>query len=112
MLNRFVVNLIISFILKQISKVHDKIDWVALKAEVDAKVRDLVPGTWFDDEAVRLIDTILAACEQVLTSHDELKAILQLLAAEKYDDAGEKLKLLVLGSLHVDVPMEIMRALA
>ena len=104
MIERLVAKMVISFVLSQIEKFHDKIDWEQLEKDLDAKVRDLVPGSWFDDEAVAFVHTILSAFKAVLGQGDHIKPILQLLAQKKYEQALVALKELLLGQVGHVVP--------
>lgn len=97
MIQRIVLSFLISFVLKQLEKFKEAIDWSKVKADVDVRVRALIPGTWFDDDAVKLVNTVLDALAKVLSSSDKMKALLELLAAQKYAEAAQALKDLLLG---------------
>jgi hypothetical protein len=106
MIEKLVAHAIISFILGQLEKLKGQIDWDQLKAKLDQHVRDLVPGTWFDDAAVKFCDSIFAALRGVLDSGDTIKSLLELLAEQKYDEALAMLKDLLLGQIGHMVAME------
>ncbi len=55
-------------------------------------MRDLVPGTWFDDEAVALVHTILGPIEAALGDTEKQGELLGLLSEEKWSDAAQLLK--------------------
>jgi methionyl-tRNA formyltransferase len=87
---------VISFVLKQLEKFESKIDWEKVKADIDVRVRALVPGTWFDDEAVELANTVIDAIAKIMASSGQTKNILSLVANKKYSEAGKIIQDLVL----------------
>lgn len=117
MVERLVAKMMISFILSQIERFHDQIDWNMVEKEISEKVRELVPGGWFDDEAVKFVHIILVSFKTVLGQGNNIKPILELLALQKYDEAMNALKELLLGEVGHVVPfastsMEINHILA
>lgn len=96
MVQRIVIGFVISFIIRQLEKFQDSIDWDKVKKDATERVKALVPGTWFDDEAAKLLELVIDAAKQVLNSSEELKKILNFLAAKKYYEALSSLKLLIL----------------
>lgn len=97
MLDRWLIILVINFVLRQLAKVSGTVDWANIKAEMDKAVRDFLPGTWFDDEGVAIADALLARVQAVLSNSDAIKHILELLAAQDYTGAFLALKDLLLG---------------
>lgn len=96
MANTFLISLVIGFVLRQVAKFKDQTDWVKVKADMDVRVRLLMPGTWFDDDAQGLADFVLAGCIQVLGDSKTLEMLLKLLATENYNGAYATLKDLLL----------------
>lgn len=96
MIQGIVINLVISFVLKQIEKFGDRTDWVKLKHDAELRVRALIPGTWFDDEAAYAVKAAIHALQSLLDQTDRLKALLKLLAGQKYPDAVAMLKQLLI----------------
>lgn len=99
MIERLVAKAIISFILGQLEKFKASLDWGKIQADLDKHVRDLVPGTWFDDAAVKFVDSIFGSIRSILEQGDHIKSLLELLAAKKYDEALAALKYLLLGQI-------------
>ena len=97
MLERWALNLVIAFIMRQLAKFGQTIDWAKVKADLDERVRALVPGTWFDDEVVALVNMVLDRCAEVLAHGAAIEALLKLLADQKWDEALQALKALLLG---------------
>ncbi len=92
----WVVNLIISFVLRQIAKFAETIDFDKVKADLAVRIAALVPGTFFDDEAIKVMNTIVSGFELCLAKTDEWKNILALCAAEKWPQALEAAKALLI----------------
>lgn len=105
----FVVSILISFIVRQIDKFQKGIDFALLEKDLNERVRALIPGTFFDDEAVALVGIVLRWVKQVLGEKDNMKDLLHLLADKKFDAAVALLKKLVLGGF---VPKDVMEAKA
>lgn len=103
MINQWLVTVVIAFVLRQLGKFQETIDWTKVKADLDQRTRDLVPGTWFDDEAVAVVDALLSKVQFVLSDTGDLTAILQKLAASDWTGAYSALKALVLASWGKDV---------
>ncbi len=96
MINRWVIAVIVSFVMKQIEKFGTTIDFVKLKAEVDVIVRDAIPGTWFDDDGVNAVNSVLDALSRALHSTAALESIIVLIAEQNWNGAFLALKDLVL----------------
>lgn len=101
MIEKFLVGYVINFVLSQLDKATGLIDWVVLEQQLDVKIADLVPGTWFDSEVVGWVNVLYEAVEKVMLSSGELKPILVMLAAKQYSEAFDALKELVLAALSV-----------
>lgn len=99
MLQRLLIKAMISFVIGQIEKFREQLDWDKVRKNMDAYVRNLVPGTWFDEQAVKIVDSVFLAIKNVVSQGDYIKHILQLLAEKKYAEAIELVKQLVLGAI-------------
>lgn len=99
MIKRLVIKAMISFIIGQIEKLNGVINWEKLKADLEKHIRDLVPGTWFDDAAVKFVDMVFDSIRSVLEQGDTIKHLMQLLADKKFDEALALLKDLLLGKI-------------
>ncbi len=87
MWDRIVMGMVISFVLRQIEKFGKATDWVMLKSEADVAVRAFVPGTWFDDEAVLLVNGAIDACKTALGDGEDWDKLLHALAAQDWTAA-------------------------
>ncbi len=99
MLEKLLISIIVSFVLRQIAKFKDQTNWATVRADLEARVKDLVPGTWFDPESVALADLVLEKIEAALGATADLSALLHLVAAEDWVGALAFLKDLLLKAL-------------
>lgn len=93
---KLALRLVIQFALRQLEKFKHSIDWAKVKLDVEPLVRKFVPGTWFDQDAVDAVNQFvdLAAC--ALAQTGALDEILNLLAAQDWNGAYDRLKVLLL----------------
>lgn len=96
MFQKWVLGLVVSFVVRQVAKLEDSIDWAGLKAKLDARVRVLIPGTWFDDEAAALVAVVLGRAEEVLNDSEAIAQIVRFAGEEKWQAAVDALKDLLL----------------
>jgi hypothetical protein len=94
MFEKWLIGMVVAFVLRQVAKFRDTIDWAKVKADLDARVTALVPGVFFDSEAVALVNALLDRIVMVLGDTADLQKILDALAAS--DWAGAYAALLVL----------------
>lgn len=83
-MNRWLINLVLGYLLTQLAKWKELFDWAKFKEEADAYIRDLVPGTWFDAMAERIANTVIDAAAAVLGDKAHLDVILKALSAGDY----------------------------
>lgn len=95
MWNKIVVNLVIAFIVRQVVKFGTSTDWSKVKADFDVRLRQLVPGTWFDDEAVCVANAVIDGAAAALSSPAELELVIRKAAAEDWAGAALALKALL-----------------
>jgi len=98
MIQKWLVNLAVSFMMRQLAKWGEAIDWPMVKADVEARVRALVPGTWLDNDAVALMMSLVDAAAGVLAASGSLEKIVKLVIEGKIQEAWEMLRDLILGS--------------
>lgn len=99
MIQKLVVSFMISFVMRQLEKFHSSLDWDKIKRDLDERIRLMMPGSWFDDEAVLVANTALDMLRSVLEQGDNIKRLLELLTAKNYDDAARMMKEIMLGRL-------------
>lgn len=93
---RWLIQSVIAFALRQLAKFKDSIDWAKVKEDVEVRVRKLIPGTWFDDEGVAIANAILDRAQVVISSADDIKEILDHVAASEWEKAWDDLRDLLL----------------
>jgi hypothetical protein len=92
MFQGIILNLVISFIVKQLEKFGDSLNWEKVKQDAEERIRKLMPGTWFDDEAAYVVNLVLAGVQEALEDADKFRTILKLLADKKYPEAFSAVK--------------------
>lgn len=102
MFERIVWSLVSSFILRQIEKFKTSIDWEKVKDDAETRIRKMVPGTWFDDEAAEAVRYIIETVAIALGSKPQFEDIINLVATEKHDEASQRLKDLLVCSWNRD----------
>lgn len=96
MMNRWLIALVVQFIMRQLEKFGHSIDWAKVKADLKTRVEALIPGTWFDAEAVAAVNAIVDAAAKAMASTHDIQMILDLIAAQKWPEAFDALKALLL----------------
>ena len=99
MLEKWIVSIVISFVLRQVAKFKDQTNWVTLRADFEARARDIMPKKWLDEEAVAVVDLVLDKLQAVLSATADLEHLLRLVAAEDWPGALAALKDLLLAAL-------------
>lgn len=95
-MKNWLIGLILGFVLRQIDKFRNEMNWAKLKAEAASYVADLVPGTWLDAEAIKLTHALIDAGERALGDKENLEDIFQALSAKDWPVAIMELKDLIL----------------
>lgn len=91
-IERWAIKWLINFILSQLAKFQEEFDWDLFKKNVDQKVVDVVPGTWFDATAVQFVNRVFDSLRRVLDQNDKIKELLQLLSEKKFGEAYDLIK--------------------
>lgn len=98
MVQQWIINIVVAFILRQLVKFGTATDWVKVKADLALRVAAVVPGKWFDAEAVALGNALVDGAHSVMSNVTAIDNILRLAASEKYGEALDALKDLLLGA--------------
>jgi len=88
-IKKVIVDLTVTFIIRQLAKYASAVDFGKIKADVEPRIRDLVPGEWMDDAVVDLMKVTVDALAEFVKEH--LEEILTLLKEGKYSEALDKL---------------------
>lgn len=91
----WLIDLIISFVIRQVVKFGKGIDWVLVKADGAVRVAKLVPGDWFDAEAVMVFEKAVDVMEMVLSSGEVIEQIVELIKSKNLQGAIELVKKLI-----------------
>lgn len=95
MLDKWLISLAISFLVRQLKKFAGQLDWEKVKADAQKRVSDLLPGEFFDSEAQALVAYVLDAARLVLSEADAWENVLKLVAEGKTAEAFEAIKKLL-----------------
>lgn len=106
MIRKWIFSMAVSFVMRQLAKWQNGIDWTKVKADVEARIRALVPGDWFDDEAVSLVMVFIDALQSIMSATAALEAIVRLLADGKTQEAWQALRDLILEQWKPTTPEE------
>ena len=99
MLLKFALNLVIGFVLRQVAKWQEGVDFSKVKADLDERVKALVPGAFFDDEAIYLVNNAIDVIAAILANTTELKVILDLVAGGDFKGGFDVLWKLLVGKV-------------
>lgn len=96
MLKNWLIQAAIAFALRQLAKWQGGIDWAKVKADLSARVRDLIPGEMFDGVAVKMVESVVDMLAAALGDQKEIDNIVNLLMAGKIPEAMLALKDLII----------------
>lgn len=82
----FVVNLLISFVMKQLHQFEAKIDWAKVQADIEVRIKTILPAP-LCAAADQLIGLVISALKAALSDESSLKQLMTLIAGEKWADA-------------------------
>ncbi len=77
----------ITFAVRQLAKFGKETDWNKVKADADARIRDLVPGEFFDEFAVAFLNKVLDLCKEMMVDEANMTQLFTLIAEGKLNDA-------------------------
>lgn len=95
MFEKIAINMAISFVLKQLARFKTEIDWSKIEADLDVQLKKVIPGTAFDDEAMALLHSLLAAIKASLNNTSAIQDLLTVLAAGNWTAAAADLKTMI-----------------
>ena len=88
---RWLISALITFVLRQVKKFTNGVQWEKLIEDATNRVADLLPGEWLDREAKGYVETILYTAQHALSDERRLNNLLELLADESIDDKPDYL---------------------
>jgi len=87
MIQKWLIETVITFGMRQIWKWRAGINWDLVKLDLAKRVRELVPGEWLDDAAVDLSNQLIDMIAAALMDQKDIEAMVKLLVAGKPDEA-------------------------
>lgn len=106
-MDKVLYNLVIMFCLRQLAKFGTSIDAQAVKDEYDPLVRQVVPGTWFDDEAVMLTNETIDAFVYVCKDSADVQKLVAAVVAADWAGALVILKDMIAKGYNPVTPMQV-----
>lgn len=101
---QIIVSYAVTFILRQLEKFNESTDWAKVKADVEPRVRSLVPGSWFDDEAVAAVSAVVDAVAVAAKNTVGVEEVLSLVAKADWRGAERALRNLMMTAVVADKP--------
>jgi len=103
MFRNIIIRFVIGFVMRQLARWKEVIDWAKVRVDLENNIRAFMPS-WIADEAVRWAMVVLDVVESVLQAKTEIEEILRLLANSEFDAAWRKLRDLILDNFTPSTP--------
>jgi hypothetical protein len=91
-IEQWIAQAALSFAIRQLAQFGEETNWDTVKKDFDTRVRDLVPGDWFDNQAADVSNEIISAVERALKNTKTLKIIGDLAIEGKTSEAIARLR--------------------
>lgn len=102
----WVIAAVVSFLVRQIGKYGESLDWEKVKADIHARIDDLVPkplSGFFSS----LADNVLDVFKTALSRQDDLVSIAQSVASGDLPGAYKQLSDLITAIVHPSTPVAL-----
>lgn len=99
MLERMALKMVIAFVLGRLEKFQTSVDWAKVKADVHQRILAIIPNPVMNEGATLLVDTVLDTLQAVLSHKDVVTHVIDLVTAQKFEDAALYLKDAVVANL-------------
>jgi len=86
------IDMAITFIIRQVDKFAEQVDWTKVKADLDTRVRDLIPGDFVDEFAVAILNKTVDIVSVLLKDEEMMTKLVALLREKKYAEAALSLR--------------------
>lgn len=96
MIQKWIIGMAISFLMRQISKWGKSINWPMIKADVAARIAKIVPGEFLDAEVVAAAMMMIDVAEKVLSASEALEMVVKFMVDGKMNEAWQALRQLIL----------------
>lgn len=95
-MQKMLMGFMLSYVMKQLEKLEQKIDWAKIEKELDDHIRLFFPVKFLDDEMIGFMAIIFQDMQHVLANEDALKNIIALMIQEQWEDALQAFRILLL----------------
>lgn len=102
----WIVEMVVNFLLRQVKKWGEQLDWAKVKADAEARIRAVLPD-WVEGAAVDVALGALEVCKYVLGDAADLKRIVDLLQAGDVAGAFGALVALIEEALRKPAPVHV-----
>ena len=99
MLERMALKMVIAFVVGRLEKFQTSVDWTKVKADIHSRIVGIMPNAYMNEGAILLVDTILDTLKSVLDHKDVVSHVIDLVTAQKFEDAALYLKDQVVANL-------------
>lgn len=97
-LQKIILNLVLSYLAHVISAAEGKIEWEKIEAELDSKLKSLLPG-WIEGEAEVILHNAIYLVKAVADTEGIVEKLIQLIAAKDFAGILSYLEQLIMGHL-------------
>jgi hypothetical protein len=91
MLQGWIINIVVAFILRQWVKFGASVDFAKIKADMVTRLTDILPS-WLDAEGTAIVNALVDGAAACLGDTAAVEAMLRFAAAEKWPEAIAALK--------------------
>lgn len=86
-MEKWALTLVAKFALKQIQKFQTGINWDKVEADLEARIKTLIPVPMLDDGVNYLLKLAIRALKAALSDQNAMQQLVSLLIAEKWAEA-------------------------
>lgn len=97
MLQQWIINIVVGFLLRQWVKFGNSIDFAKVEADMVKRLTDILPS-WLDAEGIAVVKALVAGGAAIAHNTAAIDNMLRLAAAEKWAEALTALKNLLIGA--------------
>lgn len=103
----FVISMVINFVMRQLGTYTKQIKWSLVKSDLHERIKDIVPSLIYD-QTCGVVDAALDGLQATLENTDQLRALIELLANNKLNEAGKMMQELL--AQHFEKPKTVLTA--
>ena len=68
MFQKYIFEIVCVFFMRQLTKYLESFEYELFKQDLENRIRDIIPGTAFDEAGVKFMNTILEGVEFIITN--------------------------------------------